>query len=268
MTAAAQAETEFGLWVSAHGTPSFVNSGFKRMKREEVLFGVIGILVGLIGGYFLTNWYNESIVGQLAPNPAVASAPGNQPANPNALSPEEIAQLIKRADDDKENISFQKEVGISLYRYGAGVEDSALITEAIRLLDRVYSSTPQDRETLVALGNAHFDIGYFRRDNNSFARARKFYSEALDLQSNDADVRVDYGLTYALENPPALEKAVVEYEKSLESSPAHQRTLQMLSDALIKMGKKSEATNAVQRLKVANPSHPLIGEFEKSIAAL
>lgn len=159
-------------------------------------------------------------------------------------------------------------MGISLYRYGAGVEDSNLILEAIRLLERVYARTPQDRETLVALGNSHFDIGYFKKENTSFGKARTFYSEALTIQPNDADVRVDYGLTYALENPPALAKAVLEYEKSLQSSPTHQRTLQMLSDALIKLGNKVEAESAVQRLKAANPSHPMIGEFDKAIAAL
>lgn len=238
------------------------------MKREELLFGVIGLLAGLIGGYLLTNWYNESVVGKLPATPAAETATTNPAAGPNTLSPEEISQLIKRADDDKGNIPFQKEVGISLYRYGAGVEDSNLISEAIRLLDRVYASTPQDRETLVALGNSYFDIGYFKKDNPSFEKARKFYTEALTLQPNDSDVRVDYGLTYALQNPPAFDKAVLEYEKSLQSTPNHQRTLQMMSDALIKLGRKNEAGDAVQKLKAANPSHPMISEFEKAIAAL
>ena len=236
------------------------------MKKEEFLFGVIGLLVGLITGFFLTNWYNESVVGTtpLGSAEAVASAP----ATGNSLSPEEIRQLIQRADDAPTNISFQKEVGISLYRYGASVEDANLVAEATRLLDRVYAATPQDRETLVALGNSHFDIGYFRKDNQSFERARRFYSEALALQPGDADVRVDYGLTYALQNPPVFDKAISEYQTALTSVPTHQRTLQMLTDALINTKNKALATETLERLKSTNPTHPMIGDFEKRIAAL
>jgi len=233
------------------------------MKKEEMLFGVIGLLVGLIGGYLLTNWYNDSVVGQFqaGPNPAGA-------ASQNTLSPDEIKQLIQRADDAPENISFQKEVGISLYRYGANVEDTALIAEAIRLLDRVHSVNPNDRETLVALGNSHFDIGYFKKDNASFASARRFYSLALELQPEDADVRVDYGLTYVLQSPAEYEKAISEYELALQSAPAHQRTLQMLTDALISTGRKDDAGKALERLRTANPTHPMITEFERKISGI
>ena len=236
------------------------------MKKEELLFGVIGLLAGLIAGFFLTNWYNESVVGTATTGsaPAAASATATQ----DSLSPEEIRQLIQRADDAPTNISFQKEVGISLYRYGASVEDANLVAEAVRLLDRVYTATPQDRETLVALGNSHFDIGYFRKENQSFEKARKFYSEALAIQPGDADVRVDYGLTYALQNPPVFDKAITEYQTALTSVPTHQRTLQMLTDALISTKKKSLATETLERLRTANPTHPMLGDFEKRIAGL
>jgi tetratricopeptide (TPR) repeat protein len=232
------------------------------MKKEELLFGVIGLLVGLIGGYLLTNWYNDKAIREFqgSGNPAVASQ------GQNVLSQEEIRQLIARADEAPENISFQKEVGISLYRYGANVQDSGLITEAIRILDRVYKSNPKDREALVALGNSYFDIGYFRNDNPAFETARKYYSEALEINPEDADVRVDYGLTYALQRPSNYEKAIIEYERALNSDMTHQRTLQMLTEALIQTGKNSEANAALQRLRTANPSHPMIGEFEKRIS--
>jgi tetratricopeptide (TPR) repeat protein len=245
------------------GLPSISGFDWVTMKKEEVLFGVIGLLAGLIGGYLLTNWYNDSVVGQ-SRSAATAVAGPTQ----STLSPDEIKQLIQRADDAPENISFQKEVGISLYRYGANIEDSDLIVEVVRLLERVYSVNPKDRETLVTLGNAFFDIGFLKKENAAFSSARKFYLLALELQPDDADVRVDYGLTYVLQDPAEYEKAISEYEAALRSVPAHQRTLQMLTDALINIGRKEQASSTLEQLRSVNPSHPKIAEFEKKLSEI
>lgn len=266
MTAAAKCGNRIRLMgVLAWGKPSTqIESEVLAMKKEEVLIGATGILVGILGGYFLTNWYNESIVGEISPTGGqVSSAVA---ATQTSLSADEIRQLIKRADDAPQNLVFQKEVGISLYRYGASVEDSAIVTEAIRLLERVYDSNPTDRETLVSLGNSHFDIGYFKKDNQSFEKARKYYNEALEIQTADPDVRVDLGLTFALQNPPAFDKAIAEYEVALRTAPNHQRTLQMMTDALLTTGRKTDAATFLDRLKAANPTHPMISDFDRRVS--
>ena len=75
------------------------------------------------------------------------------------LSKEEIRKKIVDAEENQNNFTFQKELGLALYRYAIMKRDQELVSEVVKLLERANKLNPKDYDVLVSLGNAHFDIG-------------------------------------------------------------------------------------------------------------
>ena len=128
------------------------------------------------------------------------------------------------------------------------------------------SLKPDDYDVTITLGNAHFDIGYFSKDNASLAKAREIYAKGLAVKPGDVDVQTDVGLTYFLLTPPDLPNAEREFKKSLERNPSHEKTLQLMIQTLAKQSKASEATEYLEQLRKLNPSSPALSELSGMIA--
>lgn len=232
--------------------------------KQNVLALLVGLAIGLVAGFLLANSYNRSNAsGAMV---SVQTPASSQDLDDGAsLSPEEIREKIAQADSSPEDIAFQRNLGMALYAYGASKEDAALIGEALRLLDRVLEAEPADREVLIASGNGNFDIGYFKKENGRFERARGLYLRALESKADDPSVLVDVGLTFALLSPPDYNAATAYYEKALRAEPNHERTLQMMTDAHLKQGDSKKAAAFLDRLKAVKPSNPMIPEFETAL---
>lgn len=236
------------------------------MGKKVIWISILAVIISFIGGFLLANALNRSELNALrAEFGRLKDAPA-PPAGEPDLSADEIRQRIAEADGNPENFSFQKNLGLALYRYGAMKQDSALLTETSRILERANSLNPKDYEIIVALGNIYFDLGYINKDNEQFKKSRELYEKALRQRPSDVDVRTDFGLTYFLENPPQNEKAIAEFQKSLQENPQHEKTLQFLIQAYLKTGKKSEAENSLAQLKKINPNAPSLDEIEKQIS--
>jgi tetratricopeptide (TPR) repeat protein len=145
-------------------------------------------------------------------------------------------------------------------------QDAELLTEVGRLLSRAFENNKQDYDVVLTLGNTHFDIGYFKKDNAQFERARQFYSIALQQKPSDVDARTDLGLTYFLADPPDNEKAINEFQKSLQSNPKHEKTLQVITQALLNQSNISEAEKYLAKLKDVNPNNQYLSELESNLA--
>lgn len=233
--------------------------------KSQLIYLALGTLIGAVIGFIGANSLNRSATntpaGSVSTAPAVATEAGQ-----TTLSPEEIKAQLAKADANPADVVFQKSLGIALYGYGAGKEDPSLIADAIRLLERAGKADAGDRDVLVALGNAHFDIGYFTKDGARYAKARGYYNRALELKPRDPNVMVDVGLTYALTEPPDLNRAIEAYRLALAVDGKHERTLQMMTDALLKSGDPRGASQYLARLTEVNPSNPMIPEFSKKVS--
>ena len=195
----------------------------------------------------------------------------NEPAQNQsglALSDTEIQEKIAEADRNPTNFAFQKKLGLALYRYAAMKQDAELLSEVGRLLNRAFEDNKQDYEVAVTLGNIHFDIGYFKQDNAQFQKAREFYLTALDQRPNDADVRTDLGLTYFLINPPEPEKARNEFQKSLQTNPKHEKTLQVMAQTLLSQNDVFEAEKYLAKLKELNAGNQYLTEMETRLTQI
>lgn len=184
----------------------------------------------------------------------------------NALSDEEIRQKISEADRNPKNFAFQKGLGLALYRYASVKQDTKLLEEVARLLNRANEIDSKDYDVIVALGNLYFDVGYFKKNNEDFYKAREFYQKALVQKPNDTDVRTDFGLTFYLTDPPETDKAIAEFQKSLQTNSKHEKTLQVLTQALISQNKAAEAERYLALLREVNQNNENLPELTTRLA--
>ena len=129
------------------------------MNKENVLLGIIGLLLGCIGGFVLATTLNNR---GFTPTTNVSAAPGggpqglppNHPAvdqggagsDPNAAStgqPPEIAAKIKAAKDDPANFDAQMEAAKLFYQIQR-------YPDAIGYLQKAVAIKPKDFDALSA----------------------------------------------------------------------------------------------------------------------
>ena len=139
------------------------------------------------------------------------------------------------------------------------------MSEISRILTRVYENNPKDADVAATLGNINFDIGYVKKNNESFQKAREFYQKSLDQKPNDANVRTDLGLTYFLATPPETDKAIAEVQKSLAIDSKHEKSLQVMTQALVSENKMREAAKYLTRLETVNPNNSTIPDLSAKI---
>lgn len=182
------------------------------------------------------------------------------------VTDEEIDNVVARADADPGNFTLQRDSGIGLYRYGRMTENPDIIAKSSRLLARANQLNPKDYDITLGLGHAYFDTGYYGKQNSSFVKAREFYQKALAMKPGDVEVQTEIGMTYFLLDPPENEKAILEFQKSLQIDPSHEKTIQFLAQAYAKIKKLPEAEKLVAKLKEINPQNPEITVIDSLIS--
>lgn len=241
------------------------------MNGKVLWLSIAAVVVSFVGGFLLANSLNRTELNNLRGDNERLKTSQNEPnQTPGglALSDEEIREKIAEADRSPNNFAFQKNLGLALYRYAAMKQDAELLAEVGRLLSRAYEIDKNDFDVTTTLGNIYFDIGYFKKDNEQFQKARDFYSMALRQKPNDVDVRTDLGLTYFLTTPPENEKAVGEFQKSLQINPKHEKTLQVLTQTLLSQNNTVEAEKYLAKLKEVNSSNQFLNELESRLSQI
>ena len=234
------------------------------MPVKYLVISLVAVALSFIGGFLIANALNRAEIEAMrrendglknASNSAAAGSPDA------ALSAEAIREKLAEADSNPGNIEFQRNLGLALYKYASSQQNVELLADSIRLLERARSASPDDRDVLVALGNANFDIGYFGKENDRFVTARRIYDEALKAAPKDADVLTDRGLTYFLFDPPDYAAAEKEFAAALDAAPANQRTLRLAIEANWQLGRTAEAAQLLERFKQVAPQDPAIPEL-------
>ena len=231
------------------------------MNKENVLFSIVGVLVGFIVGFIFANTANRAgVAPQGAPGVAatqqVQGLPEGHPAiDPSQLRPgvdeASLSAAIKLAEEQPDNFAAQTNAaGLSAQ---AGRYD-----DAVKFYTRADRAKPEDYETLVSLGNSLFD-------SERLEEAEPWYAKALALNPKDVNVRTDMGLTLLLREQPQYERAIAEFKRSLEVEPAHPQTLQNLTVAYTRKGDLASAEATLARLKAAAPQSPALEQLRSGI---
>ncbi len=229
------------------------------MNKKALTLSLIAVLISFLGGFLLANALNKNELDTLRENIdklKKSLSTETQTSSEITLSDEELRGKISEADQNPTNLIVQRNLGLALYRYALLKQDTEILLDVARLLMRVYEKNSNDTEVTITLGNVYFDIGYFRKDDANFQKAREFYGQALRQKPNNADVRTDLGLTYFLLNAPEYEKAVIEFQKALQINPRHEKTLQVISEAFLAQNKFAEAEKNILKLREVNANNP------------
>jgi tetratricopeptide (TPR) repeat protein len=182
------------------------------MNRENLLFAIIGVLLGFIVGFMFA-----SSMSQKAAQTQTASASQNMPADhppvagaqAGAMDPaamrEQVTSQIEKARSEPKNFDAQVKAAELYYRIQR-------YDQAIEFLLKANTLKPTDYETVAALGVVNLDAGHFDQ-------AEKWYRAALKMKSDDE--RVLAGLAAATlqrGDAKAAEDAIAQLEKAYPSS--------------------------------------------------
>jgi tetratricopeptide (TPR) repeat protein len=233
------------------------------MSKENILFGVFGLIVGLTVGFFFANSINKaapetsaSAASQLpdgrnpampADHPPLGGAPSGNSAIPTAPVPQ-VMESIEKAKQQPQNYEAQM-TAADLYYQIQRFEEAAKYYEAAAKLK------PGESEPMIKAGNARFDA-------EDYIAAEAWYVKALEKEPKNIIVRTDLGLTYYLREPRDVDRAIKEYNASLAIDPNHEVTLQNLSLAYREKGDTANLKATIDRLKKVNPNNPALPRLE------
>ena len=248
------------------------------MKKDNVMFGVIGLLLGLIIGFIATNSMNRSALSAAPGAPSAAGSAGDLAAaggSGQALPPNHtpigstsgaggpggnapsvdcnnlppgLAGGKSKAEQNPQDYEAQMK-GADLLYQGQCFEDAAKFYEAAAKLK------PAEKEPIVKAGNAYFD-------GEKYQEAEKWYTQALTKDPKDVDVRTDLGLTYFLREPRNIDKAIENYKASLSIEPKHEITLQNLAIAYKEKGDTASYQKTIDELRSVNPNNPALTQLK------
>jgi len=229
------------------------------MSKENILFSVVGVLLGFIVGFAFANTINQRGIAPTAQaGQQTASLPPDHPPikgdGQTSVDSTVLRETEKLASDAPENFDAQVKAGELNY-------EARRYAEAVNFWARANRLRPEDYDVLVGLGNACFD-------SEQFESAEKWYASALAKRPDVVEVRTDYGLTFMLREPADLDRAIAEFKRSLAASPRHEQTLQNLAVAYTRKGDAGQAQTTVAKLEAASPNNPALARLKAEVEKL
>lgn len=226
------------------------------MAFNKFLFGISGLLIGLVIGFTFANSVNRSgsetsvssgetdlsaNVSLPADHPPVGIGSRNQTEG-GALP--QVTEAIERAKNDPKNFEAQMTAGDLYYQIQR-------FSDAAKFYENANRIKPDELEPMVKLGNAYFD-------SEQYETAEKWYLNALKKTPNDTNIRTDLGLTYYLRTPRSNSKAIKEFQAVLAIEPNKEIALQNLALAFRENGDNESYERTFEKLKSVNPDNPFV----------
>ena len=181
------------------------------MNRENLLFAIIGVLLGFIVGFMFASSMSQK-AAQTQPASASQNLPADHPPVGSSQAPmdpaamrEQVTSQIEKARNEPKNFDAQikaAELYYQIQRYDQSIE----------FLLKANQLKPSDYETVVVLGLVNLDAGHYDQ-------SEKWYRAALKMKSDD--VRVLAGVaaaTLGKGDAKAAEDAIAQLEKFDPSS--------------------------------------------------
>lgn len=232
------------------------------MKKENILFAVVGLFIGFLGGFILANNLNRKAVSQtdtgaqVAPaaaplqNPQTQAVDIKETQKQAAMMPE-IAQTLEAADKEPGNFEAQIKAGDMYGRIQK-------FDEAVGFYEKASRLKPDDYQTIIKIGNTYFDA-------KQFGKAQKWYLQALEKKPADINVRTDLGITFVESEKPDLDRAVKEFQTALQTNPTYEPTLYNLGIAYFKKNDLEEASKILAKLETSNPQSRLVERLRQVV---
>lgn len=180
------------------------------MNRENLLFAVIGLLLGFIVGFiFASSMSQKAAQSQLAAAsqnlPADHPPVGAQNAGDPAAQRERVMAQIEKARNDPQN--FEAQMAAAQLYYQIQRYD-----QAIEFLLKANQLKPTDFDAVSALGVVNLDAGHYDQ-------AERWYRAALKMKPDDETALAGLAeATIQQGNAKAAQDAVAQLEKQYPSN--------------------------------------------------
>jgi tetratricopeptide (TPR) repeat protein len=220
--------------------------------KKPVVFGICGLILGLVVGFFAANSINRSAVSQptAAWNPDVIPPGANpQPGNPQGGMMPDVAEAIEKAKNEPQNIEAQLKVA-DMY------SQIQRFDKAAEFYERAAALKPNDFTVNVKTAGTYFDA-------RQFENAAKFYEKALEINPKDIDARTDLGTTFVERQSPDIDRGIQEFQKSLQIDPKHEPTLYNMAVAFSKKGDTDSFQKTVARLETIDPNSKYVSRLRQ-----
>ena len=237
-----------------------------------------GLLMGAILGFVLANkTFKAELEGQNLISQSTTSAQAifpssqipssQQTSDSEKLSKNEIKLAIAQADKKPDDVKLQESLGLALYQYSIIEQDSELLGEVEKLLERARNGQRELRaEVLMALGNAYLAQSRLRFDKKRNLSARTCYLQILQRDPQNKDAYLNVGLTYFYDQPGNFELAEEYYKKTLAVDQSDQNALENLITLYLETKNSAELQKIAKRLQEVNPKHPSLINLQIQLA--
>ena len=222
--------------------------------QRNILFGIVGLAIGLAIGFFAANSINrqDDLNTSSANNSSLRPAP-EAPGQSSGGMLADVDQMIQTAESEPQNFVAQMRTGDMYAKIGK-------FDSAIEFYKRGILLKPDDFNANVVLANALFD-------SQRFEEASDYYAKAVKINGADVNARTDLGTTFVERSSPDYERAIKEFKAALEIDPKHEPTLYYLGIAYLRKGEKDKADRTLAELEKANPASSLIDRLRQNIEA-
>jgi len=229
------------------------------LNKNKYLVALIGLAVGFILSFILTQNYNKSNAAPAAnPTPSgMAGAGGGAGAGGQQAMMGQVQQTIERAKNAPTDFQAQVDAAKVFNQVGR-------MAETVEYLKKAFAI---DAAKFDALGAAGF-LGQYYFDQKDYAEAESWFSRAIKADPKEADLYFALGETYMEKQPPQPDQAIAQIQQGLAIDPKNGHAIGHLIEAYALKKDARGAEEAVKRLRETEPTNQRIGALEAMVADL
>ncbi len=178
------------------------------MKSKEIVTGVVGIAIGFIAGFFISQFLEQGV----RTVPAQESATLQDPSQlPEGHPPAEVVETMRQLQAQAESSPQEREARVAL---GNTYYDMGRFDAAIKWYEEALDLEPRDIDVRTDLATSYLYIG-------NPIKAVELYRRSLQIDSTHAQTLQNIGVAYF--STGNFSEAVENWEKLIELHPDYPR---------------------------------------------
>jgi len=228
------------------------------VNKNKYLVAAIGVAIGFIISFFLTQNYNKNNAAPAASAAAQGTAGAASGAGGQQAMMGQVQQVIERAKNSPNDFQAQVQAAGVFSQIGREKETA-------EYLEKAYALDPTKFEQLE--GASAFLGEYYLRQKH-YREAETWLSRATKEEPNDSDSYVRLAEVFVEREPPQPDQAIVQLQQSLKVDPKNGHALEHLVEAYALKKDARGAEDALNRLKETDPTNKRISVLGTLVADL
>jgi tetratricopeptide (TPR) repeat protein len=232
------------------------------VNNKKYLIALIGLAIGFLVSFFLTQNYNKTNAGPAASSTPSAMASGGGAGGQQAMMGQ-VQQIIEKAKNSPNDFQAQVEAATVFNQIGR-------TGETVDYLRKAYEINPNEFVKLSRTelqGALPFMAMYYAKQKN-YDESDKWIRRAFDAAPNDTETRTEIASSYLQRDPAQPDRAIQELQTVLKSNLKDGHALGHLVEAYALKKDARGAEDALNRLKEADPNNDRLSTLETLVADL